>query len=134
MVGPSLPLLLSLPDRCGRIDRSGGGADLWCVRCARCGCIHYLIWDRQSYHVDESGKRVDVCNCGPQGIPPSRVIVVAAAVVVGVAAATAVAAVGGGGLLGEDGEHRKIAAPKEALHACAEPNQRCKTSDSLDGK
>ena len=37
-------------------------------------------------------------------------------------------------MLGEDGEHRKIAASKDALHACADPNQICKTSDSLDGK
>ena len=71
--------------------------------------------------MDRSGRRVDVCNGGPWGIPPFGVVVVAAAIVVGVAAT--VAAVGGGGLLGEDGERRKIAAPKGALHTCVNPNQ-----------
>ena len=84
--------------------------------------------------MDRSDRRVDVRNGGPRGIPPLRVVIVAAAVVVGVATAAAIATTGEGGLLGEDGERRKIAAPKGALHACADLNQRCKTSDSLDGK
>ena len=101
LIGPSLPLVVSLPDRCGKVDRSGGGGDVWSVWCNRCGCIHYLIWARLSHHVNGSGRSVEVCDGSPWGIPSPGVVVVAAAVV----------AAGIGGLLGEGGECWEVAAP-----------------------
>ena len=78
LIRPSLPLVVSLPDRCGRVDRLGGGGDLWSVWYNRCGCIHYLIRARLSHHVKGSGRSVEVCDGGPRGVPSPGVVVVAA--------------------------------------------------------
>ena len=104
VIRPSLPLVLSLLDQCGRVDRSDGGGDLWSGWCTRCRCVYYLIRARLSHHVNGSGGRVEVRDGSPRRIPSSRVVVVATAVVVGVAATTTMAAAGGDGLLGEGGE------------------------------
>ena len=114
MVRPSLPLVPSLSDRCGWVDQSGGGGDLWSVRCIRCGCINYQIRARRSHHVNGSGGRVDVCHGSPWRIPHPGVVV---------AAVAAMAVAGGGGLLGEDGECWEVAVSKGALHMSANPNQ-----------
>ena len=103
--------MLSLPDRCGRIDRSNSCCDLWSGRCPRCRCVHYLNRTRLSHHVDGCGRGVDVCNDDSRRIPSPRVVVVVAVVVVGVVAAATVAIARGGGLLGQRGERREVATP-----------------------
>ena len=108
LIGPSLPLVVSLPDRCGRLDRSGDGGDVWSVWCNRCGCIHYLIRVRLSHHVNGSGRSIEVCDGGPRGVPSPGVVVVVAIVVVVVAIAT-VAAARIGGLLGKGSECWEVA-------------------------
>ena len=110
-VRPSLPLVLSLPNRCGMVDRSGGGCDLWIGRCPRCRCVNDLIQARLSYHMNGRGRRVDVCKGSSRGVPSPRVVVAAAGVVVAVAAAATIVVVGGGDLLGEYGEHREVSPP-----------------------
>ena len=113
-VRPSLPLLLSLPDWCGRVDRSDGGGDLWSGRFPKCRCVNYLIRARLSHHMNGHGRRVDVCNSHSRRVPSPRVVVVAIGVVVAIAAAATVVVVGGGGFLGECGDCREVFTPQRS--------------------
>ena len=128
----SLPLVLSLLDRCGRIDRSSGGGDLWCGVCPRCRCVNDLSRGRPRRQMNRRSRRVDVCNNRLQRILLPRAATAATAVVVDGAAATTVAA--GRGLLGICRECGEVATPQRTLCASASLDQCNEGCDGLDAK